>query len=292
MMALTMAGMMVFLGTKIVAAGMTAVDYYNRGIDAYQKGTLDKAIVNYTKAIELKPDFAFAYSNRGAAYDNKGDYDKAIADYNKAIKINPKDADIYNNRGNTYTNKGAYDKAIADFTRAIELKPDFAIAYSNRGNACKDKGAYDKAISDYTKAIKLNPKDADTRNKRGNTYVKKSAYDKAIADFTRAIKLKPNFANAYNNLAWLLATCPMTVYRNGARAVTLAEKAVTLSGGKNTNILDTLAAACAEAGRFNKAVETQRRAIRILRARSARAAVIVDYEKRLHGYEAHKPWRE
>ncbi len=49
----------------------------------------DKAIADYNKTIELKPDYAFAYNNRGNVYDDKGEYDKAIGDYNKTIELKP-----------------------------------------------------------------------------------------------------------------------------------------------------------------------------------------------------------
>ena len=77
----------------------------------YKKGELDKAIANYTKAIELQPDYAEAYYNRGLAYRNKATFDKAIADYDKAIALKPDFAEAYNNRGSAYANKGAFDKS-------------------------------------------------------------------------------------------------------------------------------------------------------------------------------------
>ena len=64
-----------------------------------------------------------------------------------------------------------------------------------------------------------------------------------------------------NNLAWLLATCPDDNVRNGRRAVTLAEKAVELTERKNATYLDTLAAAYAEARRFDDAVRVQQEAL-------------------------------
>ena len=62
-----------------------AISYYNRGIFWYDKDDNDKAIADYTKAIELSPDYASAFNNRGNAYAAKGDLDRAIADYDRAI---------------------------------------------------------------------------------------------------------------------------------------------------------------------------------------------------------------
>jgi len=69
-------------------------------------------------------NLAFAYSERGTAYDDKGDRDRAIADYSNAIQIKP-DYDIaYYNRGNAYRDQGDLDRAIADYSKAIRIKPD------------------------------------------------------------------------------------------------------------------------------------------------------------------------
>ena len=61
--------------------------YLNRGDAFLGKGNYDRAIRDYDKAIELKPDFAVAYSNRGVAYAKKGDYPRAVVDYDKAIEL-------------------------------------------------------------------------------------------------------------------------------------------------------------------------------------------------------------
>ncbi|MCG9132436.1 tetratricopeptide repeat protein [Candidatus Poribacteria bacterium] len=61
--------------------------YNNRGIDYSEKGAHDLAIEDFTKAIELKPDYAFAYNNRGAVYRDKGEHDQAIEDCSKAIIV-------------------------------------------------------------------------------------------------------------------------------------------------------------------------------------------------------------
>ena len=174
--------------------------YIIRGVTYYRKGQYDQAISDYTKAIEINPKDARAYIIRGGAYADKGQYDQAISDYTKAIEINPKDAKVYKNRGLAYCLKGQFDKGIADYTKAIEINPRYADAYTFRAIAYeKGKGQYDQAISDYTKAIEINPKDADACIIRGVAYADKGQYDKAIADYNKAIEINPRDANAYNN---------------------------------------------------------------------------------------------
>lgn len=106
------------------------------------------------------------YNNRGTAFSSKGDYDRAISDYTKAIELDPKNSDAYYNRGNTYVMKGNFDLAISDFTRAIELDPKNSDAYNNRGNAYRSKGDNNLARSDFTRANEL--KQVHTENNSGN----------------------------------------------------------------------------------------------------------------------------
>src|SRR5215204_1440714 len=67
------------------------------------------------------------HNNRGVEYaDTKRDYDEAIREYTKAIELNPQFAEAYYNRGIAYSDKKEYDAAIQDYTKAIELNPRFA----------------------------------------------------------------------------------------------------------------------------------------------------------------------
>ncbi|MDE0326634.1 MAG: tetratricopeptide repeat protein, partial [Candidatus Poribacteria bacterium] len=116
-----------------------------------------KAVVYFTKAIELMPEFPQSYNNRGNAYDEIGKSDRAIQDLNTAIDLNPEVALPYNNRGKAYNKKGEFDRAIQNFSKAIDLNPKLAEAYNNRGNAHVKKGEFDRAIQNFSKAIDLNP---------------------------------------------------------------------------------------------------------------------------------------
>ena len=49
-----------------------AVFYNNRGWAYRDQGELDKAIADFTKAIELDPTYAVAYNNRGFVYHDQG----------------------------------------------------------------------------------------------------------------------------------------------------------------------------------------------------------------------------
>ena len=91
-----------------------------------------------------------------------------------------------------------------------------------------------------------------------------------------------------SDLAWLRATCPDASYRDGKQAVTGATKACELSEWKNANAVDTLAAAYAETGQFDKAVEWQQKAIDLAPKEDTKEKG----RRRLELYKAGKPYRE
>ena len=69
-----------------------------RGIAWFSKGDYDQAIADYSEAIRIDPNCAYAYAERGATSLFKGDYDKAIADCNEAIGLDPKHVEAYSSR--------------------------------------------------------------------------------------------------------------------------------------------------------------------------------------------------
>ena len=108
----------------------------------------DRAISDYSEAIQLDPMNAIALHNRGLAYANKSQNDEAITDYSEAIRLDPTNALALHNRGLAYANKRQYDEAIADYSEAIRLDPTNALALHNRGLAYANKREYDRAIAD------------------------------------------------------------------------------------------------------------------------------------------------
>ena len=86
-------------------------------------------------------------------------------------------------------------------------------------------GDFDGAMADLDEILARNPDDAAALEDRGLIHLKRNEYKEAIADLERAIVLNPHSPIATNDLAWLLATCPVAEHRNGKRAVELAKLA-------------------------------------------------------------------
>ena len=110
-------------------------DHLRCGIEAYRRDG-PNAIADYTDVISLNPDITIlsnAYYNRGVACWKKGDNDRAIVDFTKAIELDPDDSHFYLARGIVYLLQWEYDGAIADFTKASELDPGAPHCYLGRG---------------------------------------------------------------------------------------------------------------------------------------------------------------
>jgi tetratricopeptide (TPR) repeat protein len=121
----------------------------------YEKLTLgsdEGSTSEYTRAIELKTDFAEAYNNRGYAAYSKYDGSDPLPDLNRALQLRPNFSHTYNTRGCIHMASGHTDKAIADFNRAIELQPDYPRAFRNRAIALMKKGRFSAAFSDFERA--------------------------------------------------------------------------------------------------------------------------------------------
>jgi regulator of sirC expression with transglutaminase-like and TPR domain len=130
-----------------------------------------------------------ALYNRAWLYASRNNFEKAVNDYTKAIQIDKGQADIYFNRGLLYVKMKKYDLAVKDFDAAIKLKPRDADAYCNRGGVNNQLGKTDLAIRDYTEALKIRPKDADTLYSRGVVHMSMGSKTKAIADFKKAARM-------------------------------------------------------------------------------------------------------
>ena len=210
---------------------------------------------HYTKMHDEEPENASWLAMRGWASFRLGKKEDALKDYAEAIRLQPMAGSWYSNRGLIYTELKKYDEAIADFTTAIDAMPDYPLTYRNRAVALLKKKEYAKAAADYEKAAELAPESADMQN----------------------------------GLAWVLCTAPDDKVRDGKRAVIAALKACELTEHKNGGFLDTLAAAYAEIGEFDKAVEWQQKAVQ---TGNFPAGDLADAKKRVDLYKAKKAYRE
>ncbi len=263
----------------------------NLGTALLQMGRAAEAVPHFLQALQIEPDNADAHNTLGCALLQMGSVNEAITHYEKALQIAPGNADAYYNFGTALVQKGRADEAIPRFQKALEIRPDYAEAYYYLGNILLQKGKMDEAIADYQKALQIKPGFMEAHNNLGTVLLQKGDADQAVVHFQKILQAKPDDADANNNLAWVLATSPKASLRNGGKAVELAQRANQLTGGENPNILGTLAAAYAEAGRFSDAMTSVQKAVRLAQA-TGQLQLIEQLDSGLKLYEAGSPFRE
>jgi tetratricopeptide (TPR) repeat protein len=112
-----------------------------------------------------------------------------------------------------------------------------------------------------------------------------------LTHWRKALLKEPDNVQVLNETAWVLATAPETSLRNGSEAVSLAEHAVQLTSAREPVVLGTLAAAYAETGRYDQAIETGQRAAD-LAARQGNAPLAASLNQRLALFEQKTPIRQ
>lgn len=132
---------------------------------------LDKAVADFTTAIQLDPEQYTLYSDRGDIFLELKEYEKCIHDYHKALQLDATEAYIYNNLGTAYHKLENFPLAIEYLSKAIKRDPNhYEIFYVNRGSAYAKLGKYSLAIEDYQTALRMNPECQVARSYLNNVY--------------------------------------------------------------------------------------------------------------------------
>lgn len=195
----------------------------------------DRAIEECTKQINGEVAIKYpeySYSNRGAAFANKKQFDKAISDYSKAIELNPQYVAAYFNRAISYANIKQYDQAVADYGKVIELSPANSAAYTGRATVYAKVRLYDKAIADYDKAIELNPNDSTAYHNRAMVHAMKKKFDQANSDYKKALELSgsqrpsstPETSSETKQTRKIVYHVQLGLFRNEGNARALAQR--------------------------------------------------------------------
>ncbi len=265
--------------------------HYELGSVYAQTGKLDKAAEQYKRAIKIDPDLSAAHSELGFIYTRRGAFDKAEEHCRRAIEIEPDSAGGHYNLGMVYARKGQHEEAAEQYRKAIEIMPNFAAAHHDLGVILAESNRLDEAVKHFRKVIQMQPKNLLARNRLGIALGQRGNIKEAIDCHRMTLQINPKNLTAMNALAWLLATAPEDAFRDGQRAVEIAEKALELVGPEPpVHLLDTLAAAYAEAGRFDEAVATTERALEQLAGEQPGLAE--EIRGRLALYKASRPYRQ
>ncbi len=245
-----------FIGYKIFT---DTEEEFENGLVALEKGYPDECIHWMTKVIRWDSKNANAYFYRSHAYYHKKQNAEALADINKAIQLetNPIYLDL---RGEIYSVLHKYEEALTDFNTVIESKKGDDRTFHNRGHCYFMLKQYERAVQDYQQSLKLKPTSYHSRLNLAINYIRLGRWEEAIAEGNEARAMTNNNHLILNFLSYIYSSCSDAKYRNGPLALEYAKKACEASKN-NPDYLDSLAAAYAEVGEFDLAVETQQKVL-------------------------------
>jgi len=237
----------------------------NLGIVLFERGQLDEAIAHYRTTLQMQPNFWDADYNLGTALLGKGRVDEAIFYCDKAVAMQPNDPDARVALANALLQNKQVDDAIVHYQKAVTIRPDYFLARYGLAHALLEIGKLDAVIEHCRAALLVQPRNPDCHTVLAIALDEQGQFAEAIQHYETALEISPQSIYALNNLAWLLATSSNASFRNGTRAIQLAREADQFSGGTNALVLRTLAAGYAEAGQFEKAIESGQAAKRLAR---------------------------
>jgi tetratricopeptide (TPR) repeat protein len=177
----------------------------NLGVVLADRGRLEEAIAHYSEALRLKPNYVLAHNNLGNALAKQGRLEEAIAHFSEALRIKPDDELTHNSLGHALAKQGRLEEATTHLTKAMSIKPEYAEAHNNLGVVLAEQGKLEKAMAHYSEALRVKPDYVEAHNNLGHALSKQGRREEAIAHYSEALRLKPEYAEAHNNMGVVLA---------------------------------------------------------------------------------------
>jgi protein O-mannosyl-transferase len=228
-----------------------------------REGKEKEGLEHYQLALQLDPNQFEIYNNLGFTMLEMGRVRDSLPQLEKAAELQPNSAAIQYNWSSALLQIGLADDAFAHLQRAIEIDPTYVPAYSNMGYILLQKGRPAESLEYLEMALRIDPDFISAHFNIANTLLQLGRAAEALSHLQRALAIDPKDAEARKNMAWILATCPDSRIRDGAKAVDFAERANEFTNGRNPVMVVTLAAAYAEAGRFSDALKTAEKALQL-----------------------------
>jgi tetratricopeptide (TPR) repeat protein len=262
-------------------------------------GHREESAVHFRKASEIKlraaveadPASARGFNDLGVLLAQMGRVEEAVAQFEKAATLKPDYAAALANLGGALVKLGRLDEALLQLTKALASDAKYAPAHYSLGLLLSQRQDAQGAIREWQCALELDPKYVDVHDRLGDTLYAQGRTGEALTHWRDSIQLQPNNATTLRRAAWALATSPDATIRNGDEALRLAVRAIEVSGGNDARMLDTLAAAYAEKGRFGDAAPTARRALARAEQEN-QPALAADIRIRIALYEADQAFRD
>lgn len=230
----------------------------------------------------------------GTALYLSGDTDAAMEQFTAVVNAAPatgtddSTAKAHYSLGVVMASRDRVGDAITHLEAAVRWNPTYVEAHQVLGDTLRRSRRDQAALSHYSEALRLNPNSAESRFGYALALVGLGRYRGARDWVADAMQRHPDRTEFKHALARLLAASPDDAVRDGPRALALVDELLT--GPKSPALGETTAMALAENGRFDEAVDVQRKVIEAARSQSPPldAAFMTTNLRR---YESHRPCR-
>ena len=252
-------------------------------------GELQAAAESIQVAIQLDPQLAEARRNLGMVYEQQSRWKEAAEQYVQLVALEPGHVSHRVQLAGVQERMGVLDLDDPGTRLLVGADPDDPRVHYELARYFQQQGSTVDAVALYERSIELDSNFTEAYIQLGDIYMQQGPESLAIRCYRQALQLEPQRPTAANNLAWLLATSSDAALRDGDEAVLWAEHCARLVGPDSAAALDTVAAAYAEAGRFDEAVASARQGWQL--ATSAGNQELADQlEQRLRLYELQEPY--
>jgi tetratricopeptide (TPR) repeat protein len=252
-------------------------------------GRFREAVVELEKGLDDDPTYLRALVNLGHAWGRLGRYAVALQYLNRALAVDPRNGHALFNTGYANLVTGRPNLAIRTLEKLVEIQPSFPEARKVLADARRAARELRSEIEKAEREVSRHGQDPKRRRHLADLYRRAGRPEDCVKQLARAVELRPDDPVGVAKLAWVLSTCWHDSIRDGARGVSLAQRAERMTEGRRPEPLYILAAALAEVGRYKEAVDTAERALVV--ARKANPPLVGKIEIHLEQYRKEQPIR-
>ena len=279
----------------------------NLGVAMVHRGDLERGKWHLKRSVDLYPQSAIAQSNYGAVLDRLGEVDEAVRHFRKAVQLEPGYLDAACNLGGALRRTGRNTEATQVLQAVLRRAPSHPAPYMEIGLIRLSLEQWEPAAACFRTVLQLTPGDGAANYQLGLIRSRQGRFPEAVEHLRAALTANPgrpdaqyalaralwmsrqpaealellrailasgrNDAKVRKDIADILSTSPEAAVRDGAEAVRIAEKLCQETGYRDLPCLQTLSAAYAEAGRFDRAVQAAQQAVLLAHRAGATNAV-------------------
>lgn len=218
-----------FLLGTITSFSQSAGKLFSQGKDAAEAGKTDEAIALFTKVLEMKPKDDEVMIERAKAYEKKNELEKAIVDYDNALNIK-QDNKLYLKVAALKIGINKWPQALFDLDRVLEDDKGNIEAYEQKAWCLINTKKFADALATCETALLKNQYNHRLHYLKGMSKDSLKDYAAAVTEYQRAVtimnglteKNQPQFKPYYTNLA--MAQTKAGMYDDAIKNYTIASK--------------------------------------------------------------------